>query len=158
MGREVNFVPQRSGLVEVHESSAGALVTRSVAVRVLVDYGEWAAERFGDAGLPEAQRAADPDDDELVNEVEFLHGLDPLDGAVRSVPQSARVLSDGTVLVQIGFNPDAAGEWRVESCGDLSSWQTVEKEDYEIFGAEFRILMPSGDETGFYRLKLIESE
>jgi hypothetical protein len=45
------------------------------------DYESWATAIFGNAGLPEAARTADPDGDGLTNEGEFAAGTDPKNAA-----------------------------------------------------------------------------
>ncbi|MBK1827310.1 glycoside hydrolase [Haloferula rosea] len=153
--RTIDVTPQQSGRISVHETTAGLLTTASVDVRVLQRYSDWAEQWFVDPELADTGSSADFDGDGLSNEFEYIHGLNPRDGVIETRPVTVDDIGAGQVEVVFLRNPDAAGQWQLETSPDCNEWRVMDTAEYEERDRSFRVVA-NRDGRGFYRLRFIE--
>lgn len=130
-GRTARFTPAAGflGLAQFSFTvvdSAGSSMTRTVAIRVLEpivprSYAAWAAA-YGLTGA-NLDPGADPEGDSLVNQLEFILGLNPL--VADSEGQPAGALETGAFVFRVTHDRSADAAFAIEHSLDLINWNPV---------------------------------
>jgi hypothetical protein len=130
-GKTARFTPAAGffGLAELSFSvidSAGSSMTRTVAIRVLEpivprNYAAWAAA-YGLTGV-NFDPGADPEGDSVVNQLEFILGLNPL--VADSEDQPAGALESGAFVFRLVHDRSADAAFAIEHSLDLLNWSPV---------------------------------
>ena len=122
---------------------------RLVVTAILTPFEEWQIQHFGSTSNADAAPSADPDGDGTSNEIEFLLGLDPKNGA-SSFKAGGTVTPGGFTITW----PAAAGlEFEIRRSTSLID------EDWELIGTTSGVgsftdtAPPAGG--GFYRIVLL---
>jgi hypothetical protein len=118
-------------------------------------YEAWAKAMFGDAGLPEAERTADPDDDGMNNEGEFVAGTDPNDPASVLRILTLRVDAPQNRAI-LNWQSVSGKNYRIESASDVKGvWIDIGQGvagDEEATQAEVEL---TSEPSRYYRVRVV---
>lgn len=138
-------------------STRGRAIRVDLAITPPADsYNSWAAQKFGDANLPQAARAADPDGDGLANEAEFLAGTDPQD-ASSALRILAIALDAQSKQAVVHWQSISGKNYMIQAAAGIDgAWGDVGP---ALPGAadltQAQINFPDGGENLFFRVRLV---
>jgi hypothetical protein len=121
------------------------------------DYDSWAAANFGNAGLPQAARTADPDGDGLNNEGEHAAGTDPND-AESALRILALTIDGDAQEAVLGWQSAPTRSYVIEVAADPEGpWNSLGSGVPSAGGnTQTSLNLQTGEPVRFYRVRLVQ--
>lgn len=90
---------------------------------VPITYDNWAQVQFGDSSLPDAQPDANPDQDGMINQLEYVFGADPQSS--EPLPYTLTIENGRKIFRLPVHSSHRDKQVRVLGCGSMETWQDV---------------------------------